>query len=67
VKRVLEQRPCRVFGSDLEARIDARFDRTLAQQVGAEGVDRPDARFLELGKSRRESIAGRGGTLRVEP
>ena len=37
---------CR-FGQHREQRIDARLDRPLAQQVGAEAVDGADVRFLE--------------------
>ena len=37
-----------VLGRDLEERIDARLDGTLAQDVGAERVNGPDARRLEL-------------------
>ena len=36
------------LGQHAEQRIDARFDRPLAQQVGAEAVNRADVRFLEI-------------------
>jgi hypothetical protein len=35
------------LGEDRKQRIDARFDRPLAQQLGAEAVDRVDVGFLE--------------------
>ena len=35
------------LGEHREQRIDARFDRPLAQQLGAEAVDGVDVRFLE--------------------
>ena len=37
-----------VVGSDLELRVDPRLDGSLAQQLRTEGVDRADARRLEL-------------------
>ena len=46
-----------VFGRDLEHRIDARLDRALAQQIGAERMDRADARLFELRRARRSSRA----------
>ena len=46
-ERLVEQ-PLRLrFGQDREQRIDARLDRTLAQQLGAEPVNGADVRFLE--------------------
>src|SRR5581483_3170154 len=44
----VEERARLVLGRDLEERIDAGLDGPLVQEVGAEGVDRPDARELEL-------------------
>ncbi len=46
---------------DREERVDARLDRSLAEEVGAEGVDRPDARLLELA----ERIVERAGGSRA--
>ena len=46
-ERLVEQPRRRRLGEDLEQRIDPRFDRALAQQVGAEAVDGADVRLLE--------------------
>ena len=46
-ERLVEQPPGRGLGEDLEQRVDPGFDRPLAQQVGAEAVNRADVRFLE--------------------
>ncbi|MFN7977839.1 MAG: hypothetical protein U0P30_06855 [Vicinamibacterales bacterium] len=52
-----------VVGEHHERRIDARLHRPLAQQVGAEAVDRADVRFLEalhgLRQARRRVALGR--------
>src|SRR5262249_51533855 len=48
VERRLEHRVGRIFGGDLEHRIDAGFDRPLAQEVRAKRVNSADARFFEL-------------------
>ena len=46
-ERLVEQ-PLRLrLGQHREQRIDARLDRTLAQQLGAEAVNGADVRFLE--------------------
>ena len=37
-----------LVGGNLEQRVDARLDRALVKKVGAEGVDRTDARQLQL-------------------
>ena len=52
------------FGEHGERRIDARLHGPLAQQVGAEAVDRADVRFLEAlhgAFERRGCLAGGGG------
>ena len=48
------------LGEDGEQRIDARFDRPLAQQLGAEAVDGVDVRFLERLERLFEPVADRG-------
>ena len=47
IERLLEQRVGLRLGQDHEERIDAGFDRTLAEQISAETVDRADVRFFE--------------------
>ena len=47
VERLVEQPLGPRLGQHLEQRIDAGFDRPLAQQVGAEAVDRADVRLFE--------------------
>ena len=57
-----------VVGCDLEHRIDARLDRPLAQQIGAERMNRADARLLELAERAGEPRALAGiscGSLRA--
>ena len=51
------------FGEDLEQRIDARFDGTLAKEVGAEAVNRADLSFFELGDGGVQAI----GATEVAP
>ena len=46
-KRVGKQALGARLGEHVEQRIHARFDRTFAQQIGAEAVDRADVRFFE--------------------
>ena len=46
-ERVGEQPLGARLGQHVEQRIHPRFHRTLAQEVGAEAVDRADVRFLE--------------------
>ena len=46
------------LGQHLEQRIDPRFDRPLAQEVGAEAVDRADVRFLEALDRIRQAARG---------
>ena len=48
LERGVEHLARHVLGRDLEHRIDLRFHRPLAQQVGAERMNRPDARFFQL-------------------
>ena len=48
LERRVEHLARNVFGRDFEHRIDARFHRPLAQQVGAERMNRSDPRFFEL-------------------
>ena len=60
------------LGQHLEERIDAGFDRPLAQQVGAEAVDGADVRLLETGQRvDRAACAsperGRGAARAIEP
>ncbi len=50
-------------GQDRERRIDARLDRPLAQEIGAEGVDGADVRFFEVMHGVVEERA-RGGVRR---
>ena len=45
------------FGQNFEQRIDTRFDRTFAEQVGAERVNRADVRFFEPRQRAIESRA----------
>ena len=46
-KRVGKQALGARLGEHVEQRIRARFDRTFAQQIGAEAVDGADVRFFE--------------------
>ena len=46
-ERIVEQPRRRRLGEHFEQRIDARLDRPLAQQIGAEAVDGADVRLLE--------------------
>src|SRR5262249_41270188 len=48
VERAIEELAGDVLRRHLEERIDAGLDRALAEQVGAERVDGPDPRLLEL-------------------
>ncbi len=64
IEGALEQFAGHVVGRDLEHRIDARLDRTLAQQVGAKRMDRADARLLELGERAGKPRALAGGARR---
>ena len=53
----LPEQPLRLsFSEHAEQRIDARFNRPLAKQVGAEAVNRADVRFLELRNGALEPI-----------
>ena len=45
------------LGQHREQRIDARLDRPLAQQLGAEPVDRVDVRFFERRRARARAAA----------
>ena len=57
-----------LLGCDLEARVDARLQRPLLQQVRAEAVDRADVRFLELEEPPVEPRAhARVGELGTRP
>src|SRR6266542_4236098 len=47
-KRLVEETFLLCFGQHREQRIDAGFHGTLAQQLGAEAVNRADVRFFEL-------------------
>ena len=46
-ERIVEQPRRRRLGEHFEQRIDARLDRPLAQQVGAEAVNGADVRFFQ--------------------
>ncbi len=48
VERGIEEPALDFVRRDLEHRVDARRDRPLAQQVGAEGMNRADVRLLEF-------------------
>src|SRR5262249_50953582 len=54
-----------VLGRHLESRIHPGLDGSLAQQLGTEGVNGPDARHLELGKRVLEppAVLGRSGRV----
>src|SRR5581483_11991346 len=69
VERTLEEPARDVVRGDLEGRVDARLDGMLAEEVGTERVDRPDARLLELGERLPEPRPGglrrRGGLPRL--
>ena len=56
LERLVEDPPLLVLVGGLEERVDARLDGPLPQDLGAEAVDRPDVRLLELGE--REVEAG---------
>ena len=47
-KRLVEDLIGLRFGEDGKRRVDARFDRPLAQELGAEPVDGADVRILEV-------------------
>ena len=51
-ERLVEQTLRSGFGQHLEQRVDAGLDRPLAQEIGAEGVDRADVCFFELRAAR---------------
>ena len=53
-ERLVENAVGLCFGEDDEGRIDARFDRPLAQQLGAEAVNGADLRFFEVVDRRRQ-------------
>ncbi len=64
-KRFLEEPLGLVLGENAEQRIDAGFHGTLAQELGAEAVNRADVRLLELSKGvvqplSRFGLLGRG-------
>ena len=61
-ERLVEEPRRLPFGEHGERRVDARLDRPLAQQVGAEAVDGADVRFLEAlhgALEARRAVAGR--------
>ncbi len=58
IERAPEELAGDVVGCDLEERVDARLDRTLAQQVAAERMDRADPRLLELRQRLVQTAAG---------
>ena len=57
-ERLVEEPRRRRLGEDLEERIDAGFDRALAQEVRAEAVDGADVRFLEALERLRRGASG---------
>ena len=57
IERRVEQFARNVLGRDFEHRIDARLDRPLAQQIGAERMNRADTRLFELLERAVESRA----------
>ena len=69
VERLVEEPRRRRFGEHREQRIDARLDRPLAQQLGAEAVDGADVRFLESleRSSSRVRRVGIGAGIRARP
>ena len=58
-ERLVEEAGRRGLGQHLEQRIDAGLDRPLAQQIGAEAVDRADVRLLELRQRMRRAALAR--------
>ena len=67
VEGAVEERAGDVVRRHLEERVDAGLDRPLAQEVGAEGVDRPDARLLQLRERAGEELARLGRATRLLP
>ena len=57
-KHLVEQRIRLRVGQHRKCRIDPRLDRTLPQQVGAEGVNGADVRFFEIVDRGVEQRAG---------
>src|SRR5207245_375295 len=58
VEGAVEEALGHVPGRHPEERVDARLDRPLAEQVGAERVDRADARLLERAERVVERLGG---------
>src|SRR5688572_21809433 len=48
VERLVEHAFCLAFRQNAKQRIDARFNGSFTQQVGAKSVNRADVRFLQL-------------------
>ena len=67
VEDAVEEATRDVLGRHLELRVHARLHRALAQQVGAEAVDRADGRGLELRQRRLQPVALDRGPFRVLP
>ena len=65
-ERLVEQPLGLRLGEHGEQRIDTRLDRTFAQQVGAEPVNRADVGLFEIRERRIERFA-RDGVLRAPP
>ena len=71
-ERIVEQAGRGGLGQHFEEGIDAGFDRTFSQQIGAEPVDGADVRLLETGQREIEPRArlrerGRGAAGAIEP
>ena len=68
---VVEQPLGLALGEHAEDRIDARLDRPLAQQVGAEPVNRADMRLFEVAyrfaEVTRHGSVGRRAALFFQP
>src|SRR5205807_167862 len=58
-----EEHARHVVGRDAEERVHAGFDRPLAQQLGAEGVNGADARGLELRQGGAKARLALGWTV----
>src|SRR5579872_6939191 len=67
IESALEQFTRYVVGRDLEHRIDSRFDRALAQKIGAKRMDRADSRLFKLAERIGEPHTLRRASRRVAP
>ncbi len=65
LERFVEEALLLASSAAIEERIDARLDGPLAEELGAERVDRPDVRGLELGERAIETRADFVGRRRA--